>query len=74
MTQNKKKVEEMLDEVLFCFLFGYGVEKLLDRQMVKGKVEYLLQWKGFWGEVNMWESEENLDCPDLITENSTWDR
>ena len=47
MTQNKKKVEEMLDEVLFCFLFGYGVEKLLDRQMVKGTVEYLLQWKGF---------------------------
>ena len=38
----------------------YEVKKILDRQERRGKMKYLVKWKGYMAEESMWEGIENL--------------
>jgi len=38
----------------------YEVEEILDRQERRGKTKYLVKWKGYTAEGNIWEGLENL--------------
>ena len=47
----------------------YEVERIISKRARKGKVEYLVKWKG-WEDPddNTWEPVANLDCKELIDE------
>ena len=47
----------------------YEVEKIISKRVRKGKVEYLVKWKG-WEDPddNTWEPVANLDCRELMDE------
>lgn len=48
--------------------WNYGVEKILTKRVVNGRVKYLLKWLNYDSSQNIWEDENNLDCHDLIAE------
>ena len=39
---------------------GYEVEQVLDSQLKRGKLEYLVKWSGYTDDHNTWEPESNL--------------
>jgi len=45
----------------------YEVESIVSKRIKKGKVEYLVKWKGWENpDDNTWEPVEHLECPELI--------
>ena len=37
------------------------MERILNKQRIRGKDKYLVQWKGFIAESDTWEGRENLE-------------
>jgi len=45
------------------------VEKILNKRIVRGKEKFLVRWKGYTAEEDMWESRENLgNAKELVEE------
>ncbi|KAJ8713508.1 hypothetical protein PYW07_013878 [Mythimna separata] len=56
----KKKAEKNVAEE------EYEVEKVVDSKKIKGKLHYLIRWKGYSADNDTWEPENTLSCPELI--------
>ena len=46
----------------------YEVERILNSQVRRGKLRYLVLWKGYGYEDISWEDADQVHAPDLITE------
>ena len=46
----------------------YEVERILDTRISRNRREYLVQWKGYPSDENMWIPEYDLNAPDLLRE------
>jgi hypothetical protein len=46
----------------------YKVEEVIDSRMRGRKLQYLVRWKGYGHEENLWIAEGDLDAPDLIAD------
>lgn len=57
---SKPDFKTTADEVFY-------VEKVLNRRIKKGVVQYFLKWQGYSDSENSWEPISNLNCPDLIS-------
>lgn len=39
---------------------------MIDSKKIKGKLHYLIRWKGYSADSDTWEPENTLSCPELI--------
>jgi len=46
----------------------FEVEAIVDHEKKKGKHSYLIKWKGYGEDEMTWENEDNLNCPELVSE------
>ncbi|KAM9988905.1 hypothetical protein ACTFIY_004946 [Dictyostelium cf. discoideum] len=47
----------------------YEVEKILDKRVHHGRIQYNVRWKGFSSDHDTWEDEDNVaGCPELVKE------
>ena len=46
----------------------WEIEKILNKKKVRGVDKYLVQWKGFTAEHNMWERREDLGNVEEVLE------
>ena len=44
------------------------MEKILNKRMVRGKEKFLVRWKGYMVEEDIWENRENLENAKKLVE------
>jgi hypothetical protein len=46
----------------------YEVEEVIQSWMSRGRLQYLVRWKGYGHKENLWIPKGDIDTPKLITE------
>jgi len=44
----------------------YEIEQVINSRLNRGRLQYLVRWRGYGHEENSWITESDLDAPDLI--------
>ncbi|CAF4459798.1 unnamed protein product [Rotaria socialis] len=63
--EEKQRISDISENAVFI------VQRIIDHRFRNGRKEFLIAWKGYPDEQNTWEPQQNLDCPDMITEYET---
>ncbi|KAN0033721.1 hypothetical protein ACTFIV_000185 [Dictyostelium citrinum] len=62
IVEEEEEEEEVEDDV-------FEVEKILDKRVQHGRIQYSIRWKGFSSDYDTWEDEDNVaGCPELVKE------
>jgi hypothetical protein len=56
------------DPVLLDGEEEYEVEAVINSRMFQGRLQYLIQWKGYSYEHNSWENATDVHSPKLVAE------
>ena len=49
----------------------YKVEAILSHRKQRGKIQYLVKWKGYHDHENTWQSRKDLQTPEKFCKNTT---
>ena len=60
--------KEQLAPVIIKGKEEWEVERILNKQQIRGKDKYLVRWKGFMAESDTWEKKENLKNAKKVVE------
>jgi len=60
--------KEQLAPVIIKGKEEWEVERILNKQQIRGKDKYLVRWKGFMAESDTWEEKENLKNAKKVVE------
>ena len=50
----------------------FKVEKILNKRTIRGKEKFLVRWKGYTVEEDIWENRENLENVKKLVEEFEW--
>lgn len=66
-SSQKKSIEKNIHQNAKKNVADYEVERLMDHEVKRNRICFLVRWKGFGSDQDSWEPESNLNCPEILS-------